>query len=415
MNDLEKLITDLSNYWDLSPEKVVDRLNHMNESEIKNVVNKMVKKFQQGGFMRSIGANTGKPINVTGYKFYNDTLDIKPGYKNIRQLFVQEGKTDDGIYDVADVDKGRTIYVRPEGRDTVYFDRPRTFVQGFPVDMARDQEQAKEHWYKWLEWADPKDKEVQKVRKEEWVYKDGGIIKCLKGGKTYTECKKCGGTVEAEKGVKLTRKQAKDLAAKNKGVKGSNFAIAYQNAKNGLRQQGLRGNELRDRARIMVSGISTPSAPLITPKPFVGPVATVNNTFVAERPELLGSKAEYAHERLMRQRANTEIAIENADKFGDAFNIARKAGMLTFKWKGKEYNTRTKDEQDLINKHINAELNSDKTNYNFLMKENIIPIPTYIDVVEEPVYEQPITKQDVREERLRRAMISLGNNLYDID
>ena len=52
MNDLEKLITDLSNYWDLSPEKVVDRLNHMNESEIKNVVNKMVKKFDGGGFMK---------------------------------------------------------------------------------------------------------------------------------------------------------------------------------------------------------------------------------------------------------------------------------------------------------------------------------------------------------------------------
>ena len=281
--------------------------------------------------------------------------------------------------------------------------------------------------------------------------RNGGIVDCLrKGGKTYAECKKCGGTVEAEKGVKLTKKQTKKLAAENKGVKGSNFAIAYQNAKNGLRQQGLRGNELRDRARVMVSGISTPSAPLITPKPFVGPVATVNNTFVAERPELLGSKAEYAYERLMRQRANTEIAIENAAKFGDAFNIARKAGMETFKWKGKEYTTKTKEEQNLTNNIINSELNSDKTNYNFLMTDpdsdfsskytqayaqylgvpvselpfvvvgkNVsgypIEIPKHIDVVEEPVYEQPITKQDVRKERLRRAVISLSNNLYDID
>lgn len=218
MNDLEKLITDLSNYWDLSPEKVVDRLNHMNESEIKNLVNKMTKKFEKGGLL-------------------------------------------------------------------------------------------------------PKAE-----------FEDGGIIKCLKGGKTYAECKKCGGTVDkAESGVKLTKKQTKELAAKNKGITGSNFAISYQNAKNGLRQQGLRGNELRDRARIMVSGISPQSASLITPKPFVGPVATVNNTFVAERPELLGSKAEHEYEHLMRQRVNTEIAIENADKFGDAFNMARKAGMLTFK------------------------------------------------------------------------------------
>lgn len=51
MNNLEKLINDLSNYWDLSHEKVVDRLNHMNESEIKNVVNKMTKKFKNGGMI----------------------------------------------------------------------------------------------------------------------------------------------------------------------------------------------------------------------------------------------------------------------------------------------------------------------------------------------------------------------------
>jgi hypothetical protein len=46
MNDLEKLITDLSNYWDLSPEKVVDRLNHMNESEINKLIKSMKRKFQ---------------------------------------------------------------------------------------------------------------------------------------------------------------------------------------------------------------------------------------------------------------------------------------------------------------------------------------------------------------------------------
>ena len=44
MNDLEKLITNLSNYWDLSPEKVVDRLNSMSDSEIKNLVNHFNKK-----------------------------------------------------------------------------------------------------------------------------------------------------------------------------------------------------------------------------------------------------------------------------------------------------------------------------------------------------------------------------------
>lgn len=47
--------------------------------------------------------------------------------------------------------------------------------------------------------------------------------------------------------------------------------------------------------------------------------------------------------------------------------------------------------------------------------EHSVAIPRYIDVVEDPIYEQPITKQDVREERLRRAVRSLGSNLYDFD
>lgn len=56
---LEKLITDLSNYWDLGPEKVVDRLNHMNESEINKIVNKMTKKFKNGGPLPSKFENGG--------------------------------------------------------------------------------------------------------------------------------------------------------------------------------------------------------------------------------------------------------------------------------------------------------------------------------------------------------------------
>lgn len=46
---------------------------------------------------------------------------------------------------------------------------------------------------------------------------------------------------------------------------------------------------------------------------------------------------------------------------------------------------------------------------------NAVAIPRYVDVVEDPIYERPITKQDVREERLRRAVRSLGSNLYDFD
>lgn len=51
MNSLEKLISNLSTYWDIEPEKVVDRLNNMNESELKEIVNKMTKKFVKGGMI----------------------------------------------------------------------------------------------------------------------------------------------------------------------------------------------------------------------------------------------------------------------------------------------------------------------------------------------------------------------------
>lgn len=49
MDNLKQLISDLSDYWEMSPEKVVDRLNFMNESEINKIVNKMINKFRTGG------------------------------------------------------------------------------------------------------------------------------------------------------------------------------------------------------------------------------------------------------------------------------------------------------------------------------------------------------------------------------
>ena len=54
----------------------------------------------------------------------------------------------------------------------------------------------------------------------------------------------------------LTRRQARDLSALNQGYNGEQFQTAMANAKNALRNQGLRGKELRERAREMAAGIS---------------------------------------------------------------------------------------------------------------------------------------------------------------
>ena len=48
---IEKLILDLYNRWDCSPQEAVDRLNSMNESEINKLINSMTNKFKNGGFI----------------------------------------------------------------------------------------------------------------------------------------------------------------------------------------------------------------------------------------------------------------------------------------------------------------------------------------------------------------------------
>lgn len=50
-NKIEKLILDLSDRWECTPQEAVDRLNSMNESEINKLINSMTKKFNNGGMI----------------------------------------------------------------------------------------------------------------------------------------------------------------------------------------------------------------------------------------------------------------------------------------------------------------------------------------------------------------------------
>lgn len=74
--------------------------------------------------------------------------------------------------------------------------------------------------------------------------------------------KQPGGTIELtplpghDVDTRLTRRQARDLAALNQGYNGEQFQYAMDNAMNALRKQGLRGRELRERAREMAAGIT---------------------------------------------------------------------------------------------------------------------------------------------------------------
>ena len=55
--------------------------------------------------------------------------------------------------------------------------------------------------------------------------------------------------------IKLTRKRSRELAKENMGFSNAQYNTALANAKAGLRKQGLRGRELRDNAKALVTGI----------------------------------------------------------------------------------------------------------------------------------------------------------------
>ena len=97
-----------------------------------------------------------------------------------------------------------------------------------------------------------------------------------KGTVAHIPMNQDGGEVtEAANGVRLTRRQARDLSKQNKGYSNSQYTTAYYNALDALRRNSdLRGKDLRNQARIMASGINPDdNIPVISsPTPQVRPV-----------------------------------------------------------------------------------------------------------------------------------------------
>lgn len=168
MNDLEKLITDLSNYWDLSPEKVVDRLNHMNESEIKNVVNKMTKKFQTGGFL-SNGMPIGNRMIISKETTYKPRPVVSDEMIDSAMRAENKARAEQFQRNAAELES-RLFQTQQELRDR------RGSVQTPKTPFIAPETGPVGPKY----YNGPRPK-----------FEDGGIMKCLKGGKTYAECKKC--------------------------------------------------------------------------------------------------------------------------------------------------------------------------------------------------------------------------------
>ena len=151
------------------------------------------------------------------------------------------------------------------------------------------------------------------------------------------------GVKKAQDGATLTRRDAIN-ALRNKGFSRSQARLAYQNQKNTLRNNGFSGDEMRQAARRNIVGQPTTVSRLI-PASRASINIGVPQTY---SPEAMSTRQEDNYMRLMTQRARAMANAEAATNFGDAFSIARNAGLQNFRWNGRDFNTRTSDEQSLI-------------------------------------------------------------------
>ena len=143
----------------------------------------------------------------------------------------------------------------------------------------------------------------------------------------------------------MSMNDAMEQAMSSKGYDRSQARFAYANAKNALRNQGLRGSELRQQARQMLAGNSEVEIPVARPSLASKPVATIDESSLV-KPMLessLGSLAGGSAE--LQLRNNSKMIQDYSDRdFNSAFGAARNAylnnnGANVFTWKGRTYNT----------------------------------------------------------------------------
>ena len=164
-------------------------------------------------------------------------------------------------------------------------------------------------------------------------YGKGGEMCCkkkaiLQGGMVnkVTEKMQDGGETPS-----LTRREAREQAATNRGFSRGQFQMAMANAKNALRGAGLRGRNLRQQARQIVAG--EPEI-IEETRPVFQDIERVNNGLESILP------------RKASALSSTGIITREAEQpsFGDIFARARSAGAKEFLYNGKRYNTLYKEE-----------------------------------------------------------------------
>lgn len=216
MNNLEKLISNLSNYWGISPDKVVDRLNFMDEQGINKIVDKMTKKFKNGGL----------------------------------------------------------------------------------IDCLR---------------------------------RGGTVSTCKCGKKIGIEKAQLGRVLGSEQYPHATRRDAIDSVVDQMGFSRQQARQAYRNQKAALRDQGFRGNQMRQNARYNMIDTAYPRATeeISRIEPLqVGPQINMpSNTLVTNNAGLTPVK----------RSGRPDILTFSNQSFDSAFANARKMGLSEFAWQGGQY------------------------------------------------------------------------------
>lgn len=199
-------------------------------------------------------------------------------------------------------------------------------------------------------------KKMFNPQSETGVFAKGGkiqdfICKHAKGG-NVKECG-CGGKTEKYQNPAgpIGRRQALDAAKANYGFNDSQSRMAYANAKNALRSQGLRGRELRQQARQMLMG----QLPQETRRPLLAVVdapqlpqaySTNNTSNLLPQEYSTGNTSDLAGGTKEQQQLNNSKQVRDysGSSFNTAFSNARRAYMNNngpglFRWNGNLYNT----------------------------------------------------------------------------
>ena len=335
-NKIEKLIFNLSNRWDCSPQEVVDRLNSMNESEINKLINSMTKKFKNGGMidcLRKGGSikdcSCGSKINkdqeggvVKGgnWKDYHTVIDAPGDTLRFKQYY--SGPT--------------TMQTHPEGGVT--YTKSSTdgishmYGGGYKPNM----------WERFVLRMSPVDAETE----QNWQQ----LIKNHKNDpavKDKTQKKVCGGSIEkAELGTQIGGKiskvarstmfdDAKELIPE---IDRQFVRQSYRTAKKHGRDLGLRGWSLRNWSKNQVSDRfreyadnSPVTMPVRMPQ-----LPVLEDVIIEDEPIVID-------EGFTKLDSSTPT-VQKIDRFGGNFNsafaAARRSGLGEFEWNGKRYSTR---------------------------------------------------------------------------